>query len=176
MGSRIRDWFERLKKPKHEFVAYAVMLSWHPGVGFAAHDPLTGRHFSHRPGTTVINNFPSPAKLAADYFPATPMHRMHLPRELSGTITYNHSLAEVSRQGGGAGIMERYELQAGNGLPFVFQRSINPDGTVELEASYGQLSNRHADTPRHAPQHSLQSYLENLRTFARRMLPGNALH
>lgn len=170
--SGISGWFERLKKPKHEVVAYAVMLSWHPGIGFAVHDPLSGRHIAHRPGTGVIYNFPSPTKLAADYFPVTLDHGSQVPRELAGRIQFSRSVSERVLAGGHPPVMvERYEMKAENALPFVFERSIASDGHIELQASYGRLSHRHEAVV----EHPLNPYLEALRGFARRMIPGNSV-
>lgn len=174
MGRSISQWFnDTFRKPKHEVLAYAVMLSWHPSIGFAAHDPLTGRHFSHRPGTTVINNFSSPSKLAADYFPATPLNKPQLPRHIYGEVQYTHSLSEVRHEGNPV-MVERYELRNSDTQAFIFQRRLHPDGYVELEASYGNLRNSHADKPHSGAEHTLNTYLDSLRTFARRMLTGSS--
>ncbi len=172
MGFSLSRLFERFKKPKHEFVAYAVMLSWHPGIGFAALDPLSGRHIAHRPGTTVINNFPPPTKLAADYFPVTLGHGAQLPRELAGRIQFSRTVSEqVSANGNIPVMVERYEMREANAAPFVFQRSLGADGSISLEASYGSLSHRHEAKV----EQPLHPYIEALRGLAQRMLPGNKL-
>ena len=161
MGRSFCQWFnDRFRKPRHEFVACAVMLSWHPAAGFAAHDPLTGRHFAHRPGTTVIHNYPSPSKLAADYFPATPFHAPNLPRHIYGSVQYTHSFTEVAQEGGAPTVIERFELRDSSPEAFIFQRRLHADGRVELEASYGQLRKLHQENPQPDSNNWVGAYVD----------------
>lgn len=164
MGKTIRRWFDRAKKPRQEFVAYAVMLSWHPGVGVGVLDPLAGRHFVHQPGTSIIKGLQPPTKLAADYFPVSLGQRAQLPRELTGKISVNHTVMEQQRDGYSVTI-ERYELSGALGQkPFVYQRAFHPEGHIEVEASYGQLKHTHSVRP----EGPLVPYIQALKTLARR--------
>lgn len=161
--AHIRKWFARSAAPKQEFLAYAVMLSWHPGAGFAVYDPLAGRHFTHQPGTSIIRTLEPPSKLAADYFPAGIGLRAQLPRELTRSFNFRHKVLEQNYAGTRM-MVEQFEMGGVSGQSFVYQRRYHPDGRVEVEASYGDLKKTHLAPPSSYP---LNGYLEALRSFAR---------
>lgn len=152
--------FGQVQKPRKEFLTYAIMLSWHPAVGIGVLDPISGRHFAHQPGTSVIKSLKPPAKVAADYFPVGVGYRTPLPPNFQLTHTITDRQLEGQQH---TVTVERVEVAGAFAQPFVYERILDPQaGKVTSEARMGDISNRHQAVTR-GP---LVKYIDTMRAAA----------